>query len=67
MKSYYVKQKKKTECIQPSGYKTAKNRRAMFWSTCAECGINKTRFVSNTSGKGLLFGKKIALLKVYQF
>ena len=45
MISYCVKQKKKTECIQPSGYKTAKNGRTMFWCTCVECGIRKTRFV----------------------
>ena len=59
MKSYCVKQKQVTECTQPSGYKTAINGRAMFWCTCADCGIKKkTRFVSNTSGKGLLLGKK---------
>ena len=45
MKSYCVKQKKQTECSQPSGYKTAKNGRTMFWCTCAERGIRKTRFV----------------------
>ena len=27
MKSYCVKQKKQTECVEPSGYKTAKNGR----------------------------------------
>ena len=49
MKSYCVKPKKKeTECTQPSGYKKEKNERAMFWCICAECGIKKTRFVSNT-------------------
>ena len=48
MKSYCVKQKKKeTECVKPSGYKKAKNERLMFWCTCAECGIKKTRFVKN--------------------
>ena len=57
MKSYCVKQKKVTECTQPSGYKTAKNgRQKMFRCTCAECGIKKTRFVSK-SGKGLILGK----------
>ena len=56
MTSYCVKQKKVTECTQPNGYKTAKNGRAMFWCTCAECGIKKTRFVSK-SGKGLILGK----------
>ncbi|CAH3142681.1 unnamed protein product, partial [Porites lobata] len=39
VKSYCVKQKKQTECVEPSGYKTAKNGRLMFWCTCAECGI----------------------------
>ena len=53
MKSYCVRQKKQTECTQPSGYKTAKNGRATFWCTCAECGIRKTRFFSKT-GKGFL-------------
>ena len=38
MKSYCVKQKNQTECVEPSGYKTAKN---------AECGIRKTRFAKN--------------------
>ena len=28
--SYCVKQKKQTECAEPSGYKTAKNGRLMF-------------------------------------
>ena len=27
MKSYCVKQKMQTECVEPSGYKTAKNGR----------------------------------------
>ena len=40
-----MKQKKQTECVEPSGYKTAKNGRLMFYCTCAECGIKKTRFV----------------------
>ena len=46
MKSYCVKEKKQTDCVEPSGYKTAKNGRLMFWCTCASCGIKKTRFVS---------------------
>ena len=45
MKSYCVKQKKVTECVEPSGYKTTKNGRLMFFCTCAECGIKKTKFV----------------------
>ena len=45
VKSYCVKQKKQTECVEPSGYKTAKNGRLMLWCTCAECGIKKFKFV----------------------
>ena len=45
MKSYCVKQKKLTECVEPSGYKKTKNGRLMFFCTCAECGITKTKFV----------------------
>ena len=48
MKSYCVKEKKQTECVQPSGYMTAKNGRKMFWCTCASCGIKKTRFVKQS-------------------
>ena len=47
MKSYCVKDKKITQCIEPSGYKKAKNGRLMFFFTCAECGITKTKLVKN--------------------
>ena len=50
MKTYCVKEKKETECIEPSGYKMAKNGRRMFWCTCASCGIKKHRFVANEGG-----------------
>ena len=43
MKSYCVKQKKQTECVEPSGTATAKNGRQYFWCTCAECGIKKNK------------------------
>ena len=43
VKSYCVKQKKQTECVEPSGYKTAKNGRLKFWCTCAECEIKKVQ------------------------
>ena len=42
VKSYCVKQKKQTECVEPSGYVRTKNNRLMFFCTCAECGIKKT-------------------------
>ena len=45
VKSYFVKHKKQTEWVEPSGYKRAKNGRLMFFCTCAECGITRTRFV----------------------
>ena len=50
MKTYCVKQRKETECVEPSGYKYVKNGRrlmVLFFCTCAECGITKTRFVKN--------------------
>ena len=52
VKSYCVKRKKQTECVEPSGYKKAKNGRLMFFCTCAECGITKTKFIKQT-GNGL--------------
>lgn len=54
VKSYCVKQRKQTECIEPSGYKTAKNGRLMFFCICAECGIKKFKFVA----KGVPLGVK---------
>ena len=45
VKSYCVKQKKETECVKPPGYNKDKNGRLMFFCTCAECGIKKTKFV----------------------
>ena len=54
VKSYCVKQKKQTECVEPSGYKQAKNGRLMFFCTCAECGIKKTKFVKNKETNGAL-------------
>ena len=52
-KSYCVKQRKQTECVEPSGYKTAKNGRLMHFCTCAECGIKKTKFVKSKQGGAL--------------
>ena len=47
MKTYCVKQRKQTECVEPSGYKTASNGTKMFWCTCAECGIKKYKILKN--------------------
>ena len=58
MKSYCVKQRKKTECLPGSEtYAMARNGRRMMKCKCAECGITKTRFVKGKAGKGLLLGK----------
>ena len=52
VKSYCVKQKKKTECL-PNSEKLvqSKNGRFMIKCKCAECGITKTQFVKH-SGNG---------------
>ena len=47
VESYCLKEKKQTECIEPSGYKTSKNGRLMFFCTCASCGMKKCKFVKN--------------------
>ena len=49
METYCVKEKKKTKCVEPSGFKTAKNGRQMAWCTCASCGIKKYRFIKGTT------------------
>ena len=45
VKSYCVKQKKKTECVPGSEkYVRTTNGRIMLKCTCVECGITKTKF-----------------------
>ena len=46
VKSYYVKQKKQTECV-PGSEKIVKARpgQLMMKCTCAECGITELEFV----------------------
>ena len=63
VKSYCVKQKKQTECVEPSGYKQAKNGRLMFFCTCAEYGITKTKFVKSqsTGGSNVLSKPKVIM------
>ena len=58
MKTYCVKQRKRTERVpERETYAMARNGRGMMKCKCALCGIIKTRFVKGTSGKGLLLGK----------
>jgi len=50
---YCVKCKKKTESNNIIQVQT-KNNRSMLKGVCTICGINKSSFVSNKSGKGLI-------------
>ena len=59
MKSYCVKQKKMTDCVAGSEhYVKTRNGRTLMKCKCAECGITKTRFVSNRQGAGDSFCHK---------
>ena len=64
VKTYCVKQKKQTECIEPSGYKTAKNGRLMYFCTCAECFITKTKFIKSKKGGENPLGKAFEAAKI---
>ena len=65
MKTYCVKQRRRTECVPGSEtYAMARNGRRMMKCKCAECGITKTRFVKGTAGKGLLLGKNSPFRKI---
>ena len=49
VKSYCVKQKKRTDCVPDSARLVKTNNgRWMMKCTCAECGITKTQFVKQT-------------------
>ena len=51
MKSYFVKQQKRTECVPGSEtYTMTRNGRKMMKCQCVECGITKTQFVKGTTG-----------------
>ena len=74
VKSYCVKQRKKTECVSGSErIVETSNGRLLMKCKCAECGITKTSFVSRSSGarggnlgplgtvlKGINVGKEIS-------
>ena len=62
MESYCVKQKKFTECIEPSGYKKSKNGKLMFYCKCKECGIIKYKFVKTSEGESSAGGSSQRLL-----
>ena len=50
MLSYCVREKKQTECVEPSGYKKAKNGRLMHLCTCSSCVTTKTKFFKSQDG-----------------
>ena len=63
MKSYYVRQKKKTNCVPGSErISVAKNGSYLLKCTCAECGITKTSFMPhpNKTRMGLISDRIIA-------
>ena len=78
MKTYCVKQRKQTDCVQGSEqYVKTKNGRNAMKCKCAECGITKFRFVKGsntgsakpkakpkTKGKGLLLRKNSPFNKI---
>ena len=47
MKTYCIKQREVTECVDPSGYKYLENGQLIFYCICAECGITKTIIIPN--------------------
>ena len=75
MKSYCVKQKKRTECVQGSEqYVKTKNGKNAMKCKCAECCITKFRFIKGATtrakttkakkGKGLLLGRNSPFNKI---
>ena len=44
-KTYCLKDKKETACIEPNGYQRDKRGRLQFFCHCAVCGIKKVRYV----------------------
>ena len=75
MKSYCVKQKKQTECVQGSEqYVKTKNGRNAMKCKCAECGITKFRLLREQQQeqkllkqkkvKGLLLGRNSPFNKI---
>ena len=65
MKTCCVKCRKDTENLNSKTFKT-KNNTLIMQSKCTDCGIEKSRFVKEQEGKGLLsnLGNKTPLSKI---
>ena len=65
MKTYCVKCRKNTEILNSKIFKT-KNNRLIMQSKCIDCGIKKSRFVTEQEAKHLLsnLGIKTPLSKI---
>ena len=54
--TYCIVDKRKTPCVEPSGYQRDKRGRLQFYCKCAVSGNKKVRYVKNSgqvgSGKG---------------
>ena len=58
MATYCLRCRKKTENLNSKIFKT-KNGRLIMQSKCAECGIKKSRFMTEQKAKGLLSNLRI--------
>ena len=65
METYCVKCRKNTKNLNSKIFKT-KNGRLVMQSKCADCGIEKSRFVKKQEAKGVLsnLGIKTPLIKI---
>ena len=60
MKTYCVRQRKRTECVSGSEQiVTTKNSHLMLKCQCVECGITKTKFLSRGEISGVGFDELI--------
>ena len=44
--TYCIVDKRKTPCVEPSGYQRDKRNRLQFYCKCAVCGRKKVRYIS---------------------
>ena len=54
--TYYTVDKRKTPCVEPSGYQRYKRQRLQFFCHCSVCGTKQLRYVNENGEVGT--GKK---------